>query len=162
MDLKETGKLCEKILVHYPSFAKQCLTPDGNMSRSFLEEWNRIIGFLSYEDAIERLDAWMEGDDHKKAPMAVDFKLTKPRHKDDAFHAPISHIWRIERGRLFDEEDREYVVDPTVELPFYWDENGYACQGKIQYRHIRRGAEYGKENQQTFAGAADTRLPAGS
>ena len=162
MDLREIGKLCEKILVHYPGFSKQCLTPDGNMSRSFLEEWHRIIGFLSYEDAIARLDAWMEGDDHKKAPMAVDFKLVKPKRKDEAFHAPISHIWRIERGRLFDEEDREYVVDPTNELPFYWNEDGIACQGKTQYRHIRRGGEYGKGTEQAFTGKTDTGVSAES
>lgn len=161
MDLHEIGNLLERIAIHYPAFEKQ-ISKDGKMNRAVAEEWQRIIGYLSYDEAIARLDAWMEGDDHKKAPMAMDFKLTKPRHKDDAFHAPISHIWKIVRGELYDEEDRIYVVDPTVELPFYWDEDGYACQGKIQYRHIRRGAQYGKENQQTFAGAADTRLPAGS
>lgn len=161
MDLHETGNLLERIAIHYPAFEKQ-ISKDGQMNRAVAEEWQRIIGFLSYEDAIARLDAWMEGDDHKKAPMAIDFKLVKPKRKDEAFHAPISHIWKIVRGELYDEEDRIYFVDPANYLPFYWNEDGIACQGKTQYRHIRRGGEYEKENQQTFAGAADTGLPAGS
>lgn len=162
MDLKEIGDLLVKICIHYPTSIKNFTDKEGKLDKRIAEEWQRIIGFLSYEDAIARLDAWMEGDDHKKAPMAIDFKLVKPKRKDEAFHAPIIHIWRIERGRLFDEEDREYVVDPTNELPFYWNEDGIACQGKTQYRHIRRGGEHGKGTEQAFTGKTDTGVSAES
>lgn len=139
MDHSGIEKLIKTIGINYPQSRKYFESSGGGISESVINEWYRQIGYLSYEDAVARLDAWMESEDHKRAPMAVDFKLVKPRKKDDIFHAPISHIWKIIRGRLYDEEDREYVIDPTCELPFYWNEQYIACQGKKQYPHIRRG-----------------------
>lgn len=138
MDIHEIGNLLERIMVHYPTFEKQVIK-DGKLSRAVGEEWHRLIGFLTFDDAVARLDSYLMSEDNKKPPMATDFLKHKPKKEVETFHAPISHQWRVEKGRLFDEEDREYVVDPTDELPFYYDEEGNICQGKtIRFYHRTR------------------------
>lgn len=140
MDLNEIGNLLETIAVHYPATLKNITDPDGGLSKRVCEEWLRLIGFLEYDEAISRLDAYLQSDDPRKPPMAVDFLKTKPRREPNYFRAPIKdRKWKIVKGRLFDEEDREYAINPKNELPFYWDDDGYACQGTEKYDFIRRG-----------------------
>ncbi len=147
MDLNEIGDLLERITIHYPAFEKQ-ISKDGRMSKAVAEEWHRLIGFLTFEDALKRFDAYLMSDDSKKPPMATDFLKHKARKKDDIYHAPIEHIWKIVNGRLFDQEDREYVVDPTNELPFYYDKEGNICQGKtIRFYHRTKSERSPSENQ---------------
>ena len=136
--LQEIGDLLERIAMHYPTFVKQISDSNG-LRKDVCEEWHRIIGYLEYQELLDRLDAYMDDPDNRKPPMAVDFKHVKSTTKSETFHVKIPHIWKIERGRLYDEEDREYVVNPAIELPFYWNADGVACQGMTSYPWIRRG-----------------------
>ena len=134
MTHSEIGKLLGVISIHYPNHMK------NTDLESVIKEWHRIIGFLDYDEALARLDAYMEDAENKKPPMAIDFKRVKPRKALDVFHAPIEHQWKIIKGRLYDEEDREYVVDPTCELPFYYDEEGNICQGnRLLFHRTKSG-----------------------
>ncbi len=148
MDIHEIGNLLERIMVHYPTFEKQVIK-DGKLSRAVGEEWHRLIGFLDYDEALARLDAYMEDADNKRPPMAMDFKRVKPRKNSEIFQAPIEHEWKIVNGRLYDQEDREYVVDPTNELPFYYDKEGNICQGKIIRFYHRTKSERSPSGNQS-------------
>ena len=136
MDLREIGNLLEKITIHYPAYTKHISDGSGKMRRDVAEEWHRLIGFLSFKDAMERLDAYMEDPDNKRPPMAADFKRYKSKPKDETFHAPIEHQWHLEfmkhdphcmHGRMYDQEEREYVHDPTYEDGYHYDQEGRIC-----------------------------------
>lgn len=145
MNLHEIGNLLEKISVHYPSFRKHISDEYGHMSRNVAEEWMRIIGYLEYNEALDRLDEHMMGPDGGKAPKPMDLRKIKPAKKSEEWHAPIEHVWHLEfskwdvtrmHGRLFDQEDREYVHDPVYEDGYHYDQQGRICtiDGRVVYQ----------------------------
>ena len=110
-----------------------------------VKEWHRLIGFLEYEEALERLDLYMLREDNRKPPMPRDFLRNKPAQKPEEWRAPISHQWHLEfqawdkkqmHGRLFDQEGREYVHDPVYEDGYHYDFNGRICamDGRVVYQ----------------------------
>ena len=136
MNLNEIGDLFQRIAIHYPRFASQIADSHGNMRKEAAEEWQRLIGFLGFEEALERLDLYMENNETQKPPMALDFKRIKPIKQSEEWHALIEHQWHIEfmrndphrmHGRVFDQEDREYVHDPTYEDGYHYDTMGRIC-----------------------------------
>lgn len=69
MDLHETGNLLAKIAIHYPRFETQISDGEGNMRRDVAEEWQRLIGFLSFDEALKKLDTWLVlPDERRKSP----------------------------------------------------------------------------------------------
>jgi len=133
-NLNEIGDLLEKIAIHYPAFGKQIQAKDGSLRKDVCEEWQRIIGYLSYEDLIERFDRYMEQDDSHKAPLAMDFRKVRSSAKKEYFHySDPDRVYHLvfppgdvehRRGRVFDEEDREYVHDPTYEGHYHYNKMG--------------------------------------
>ena len=145
MNLSEIGNLLQRISMHYPRFTNQIADANGNMRRDVAEEWMRLIGFLSFQEALDRLDVYMENNETSKPPMAMDFRRYKPRQKSDEWHSPEPHVWHLEfmawdkermHGRLYDQEDREYVHDPVYEDGYHYDKDGRICtiDGKVVYR----------------------------
>ncbi len=137
MDYPSVAKLLTKISINYPRFKSEIATPNGtNIRKEVIEEWHRQIGFLDLDEALERLDLYMEDANNKKAPMAMDFRKYKPRTQSEEWHSPEKHQWHLDfprwdsarmHGRLYDQEDREYVHDPTYEDGYHYDRQGHIC-----------------------------------
>ena len=134
MDLKEIGNLLAKISIHYPKFAQQISDEQGRMRRDVAEEWQRIIGFLDYTEAVQRLDKYMESDDGHRIPMPADLKLVKTAPRQEYFSGGAKHQWHIEGGELYDEEGRRWASPSYPDDPFYYDDMGRICQrGRVLY-----------------------------
>lgn len=144
MNLSETGDLLQRIAMHYPRFQNQIADANGRMRRDVAEEWMRLIGFLSFQEALDRLDVYMETNETSKPPMAMDFRRYKTREKSEEWHSPEPHVWHLEfskwdtnhmHGRLYDQEDREYVHDPVYEDGYHYDQQGRICtiDGRVVY-----------------------------
>ena len=140
MDLNSVGKLLTRIAINYPTFKRNILDSEGKIQKVVAEEWERQIGYLDYEEALDRLDEWMYNSD--KAPRPVDLKKFKPARKSEEWHSPEPHIWHLEfmqwdtqrmHGRLYDQEEREYVHDPTYEDGYHYNQDGRICtiDGKV-------------------------------
>ena len=136
MDLNGVSKLLSRISVNYPQFKKQISDGKGMIQRSVAEEWERQIGFLTLEEAMQRFDLYMETEETTRPPKPSDLKRYKPRQKSEEWHAPISHRWHLEfprwdqynrHGRLFDQGGREYVHDPVYEDGYHYDQQGRIC-----------------------------------
>lgn len=136
MNLSEIGDLLERIAMHYPRFSSQISDVNGNMRKSVAEEWHRLMGFLSFQDALDRLDTYMMNSETTKPPMAVDFLKFKPAQKSDTWSSPEEHTWHLEfhkndpqrmHGRLYDQEDREYVHDPCYMDGYHYNAEGRIC-----------------------------------
>lgn len=154
MDQSGIEKLIKIIGVNYPQSRKYFESSDGkSLNDSVVEEWMRQISYLDYDEAVERLDAYMAEPDNKKPPMPADLKRMH-RTKNEYFYKQLDYNiiqerpvydehgkqtgvekfikWKVINGRLYDEEFREYVFDPKCELPFYYDEGGNICQGTMR------------------------------
>ena len=142
MDLSSVGKLLSRIAVNYPQFKRHILTENGNIQKIVAEEWERQLGYLDLDEALERLDLYMANEETSRPPRPVDLKKHKPRMKMDEWHAPIEHKWHLEftrwdveqmHGRVYDQEEREYVHDPTYEDGYHYDQMGRICtvDGKV-------------------------------
>ena len=136
MDRSGITNLLMTVSVNYPQFRRHIDDGHGGVSRIAIEEWHRNLGFLDYNEALTRLDNWMAGPDGSRIPKPMDLRNTKGARRDDTFHAPIEHQWHLEfmawdenhkHGRLYDEEEREYVHDPRYEDGYHYDQNGRIC-----------------------------------
>ena len=137
MNLESIGKLLNTIAVSYPRIRNEIGNKDGTKIRmDVVQEWYRHIGFLEYEEALQRLDEYMLGPDGSKIPKPLDLKKQRTRRKSEEWHSPDRHIWHLEfprwdtqkmHGRLFDQEDREYVHDPTYEDGYHYNQQGRIC-----------------------------------
>lgn len=147
MDLTSLRTLLGMIAVHYPSFKKHISNDDGGLNSYIINEWHRLIGYMDFDDAVRRFDQYLKlPDGNKYAPDIKWFLSDKGQEKNETFHAPIKHRWHLEfrrsdtekrNGRLFDEEGREYIVDPLDESGFYYNERGDICQsGKVVFRWV--------------------------
>lgn len=137
MDLNEIGDLLEKIAVHYPGTMKNITDRNGGLDKRVCEEWQRVIGFLDFDEALSRLDAYMNSDDSKHAPNAMDFRKVKSqRQAYEYFHSDAVHVWYLSfnssdkeqlHGRLYNEDDMEYVHDPVYEDGYHYNSGGDIC-----------------------------------
>lgn len=139
MDLQQIGNLLSKIGIHYPNFKKHCSTEDGKMiSKNFAEEWYRVIGYLDFEEALRKFDQYLKLPEGNKYPPDVKWFLAeKTAHKESKiFHAPVRGKRHLEfmpwdqqhlHGRMRDEEEREYVHNPTYEDGYHYDRQGNIC-----------------------------------
>lgn len=136
MDLNGVAKLLTRISINYPVFKKQIMDSNGLIQKIVAEEWERQIGFLSLEEALERLDVYMEDPANTKPPRAIDLRKTTLRKQTDEWHSPEEHQWHLVfmkwdtrrmHGRLFDQEDREYIHDPVYEDGYHYDNQGRIC-----------------------------------
>ena len=145
MNLESIGKLLNAIAINYPRFRNDICNKDGTKIRmEVVREWERKLGYLDLDEALERLDLYMANEETSRPPRPVDLKKHKPRMKMDEWHAPIEHKWHLEftrndpgqmHGRVFDQEDREYVHDPTYEDGYHYDQMGRICtvDGKVVF-----------------------------
>lgn len=137
MDRTDTMKLLDKIAVHYPSF---------KVNLAAAEEWERLIGYMDLQEALDRLDDYlMQESGNNHAPGIRWFKRSAPEKKqDEVFHAPIKHTWHLEflkwdekrmHGRCYDQDDYEYVHDPTYEDGYHYDQYGRICtiDGRVAF-----------------------------
>lgn len=126
MNLNSVGSLLVKIAVHYPSFRKQILNSEGNISKAVAEEWERRIGFLSDEEADRLLEAYlMDEEKSRYAPNCAYFLQYKRQALRSSYSAPEREQVRYEiiRGELYDQEGRIYA-DPN-DPDAYWYKNAY-------------------------------------
>ena len=145
MDLNSVGKLLQTISIHYPSFKKHIQNSEGMLSKAVAEEWMRLIGFMTYEEALKKLDDHLLGEDSKFAPDVSFFLKHKVVKREEAFHAPIQHIWHIEfskgdverkHGRVYDQDGCEYVHDPMYDEGYHYDDMGRICtkDGRVAFK----------------------------
>lgn len=145
MDLMSVGKLLGTICIHYPAFKNHCMTEDNKINRLVAQEWYRLIGYMDYEEALTKFDQYLKlPEGNKFAPDVKWFLSSKSDKKErEYFHHRTHHQWHLEfmksdkehrHGRLYDEEGREYIVDPLNEDGFYYDGMGRICQsGKVVF-----------------------------
>ena len=131
--------------MNYPRVRNDICGKDGSTIRpEVLQEWYRHIGYLEYDEALERLDYHMMSENGNKAPKPIDLKINKPQKKGEEWHAPIEHKWHLEfmkwdpehmHGRVFDQDDYEYVHDPCYEDGYHYDRDGRICtiDGKVVF-----------------------------
>lgn len=141
--MESIGKLLNTIAINYPRTRNEICNKDGTKIRmDVIREWNRQIGYLDFDEAVERLDLHMLGPDGNKAPKPIDLKKNKPAPKSEDWHSPEPHQWHLEfmawdkeriHGRMFDQEGREYVHDPVYEDGYHYDQSGRICMidGKV-------------------------------
>lgn len=99
-----------------------------NDTEAAINEWHRILGFLDYDEALARLDLYMEDPNNTKPPRPHDLKRVQTASRSgEYFQANTEHAWHVENGRLFDEEDREYVHDPLYEDGYHYNAAGDIC-----------------------------------
>lgn len=137
MDRSGTIKLLKTVMVNYPAFRRHIETEAGGISEMVIDEWQRQLGYLEVDEALERLDMYMATEAGSRAPKAMDLKLTKPGRRDsEIFHDTSPHRWHLEfskrdpqqlHGRLYDEECREYSHDPLYEDGYHYDASGHIC-----------------------------------
>ena len=131
--------LLTKISIHYPSF---------HTSKSIAEEWYRLIGYKDLDECLDRLDDWLLGEEKNNRPPGIKwFATSAPEKKktDEVFHDPTPHEWHLVfahwdvarmHGRLYDEEDREYVHDPMYEDGYHYDTQGRICTSDGRVLHV--------------------------
>lgn len=141
--MESIGKLLKSISVNYPRFRSEICNKDGTSIRpEVLTEWQRHIGFLDYEEALERLDRHMASENGNHIPKPMDLRKAGGTKKDDIYHAPIEHRWHLEfsprdpehmHGRMYDQNDYEYVHVAGYEDGYHYDRNGRICtlDGKV-------------------------------
>ena len=161
MTLELIGELLKAITIHYPKFRDQIVVKkeikdekgksiiQEFFDSSVLKEWNRIIGFLDYDEALARLDAWMDAG-NSNPPRAVDFKKVPEQPKRPSiFHAETKHHFRLEfwvhrdnygtvyenpaYGQIVDEEGRRYADPNNPDEWYHYDAMGRIAdsRGKI-------------------------------
>ena len=150
MDLKSVGDLIATICIHYPGLKKNCETSDGKLNKNFAEEWLRQIGYLDYDEALRRFDQYLKlPEGNKYAPDVRWFLGMKHNEgqKEETTYTKTANKWHLvfsradkeqKHGRLFDEEDREYVHDPLYEDGYHYDAYWNICtaDGRVIYRRI--------------------------
>ena len=144
MDRSGIVKLLKAVSVNYPTFRRHIEADGGGISQAVIDEWDRQIGFLDYDEAMYRLDQHMGGENGMKIPKPADLKRFRSSNAKEEWHEPIRHQWHLGymrwdkqrmHGRLFDEEGREYVHDPRYEDGYHYDRDGRICtnDGKVVF-----------------------------
>lgn len=137
MDTNGIINLLGTISVHYPSIKKNILNEDGKVSKFVVNEWHRCIGFMEYEEAVEKLDAYLlQADGNRFAPTIADFLKKEPKRVQEFEPGNNKHKWFVDKhGHLYDEHGYEYG-DPICSGNYYIDEQGRVCQiGQIIHQH---------------------------
>ena len=112
------------ISIHYPS------KTDSEAPEAVIDEWYRIIGHLDYDEAIARLDAWMENPDNKKAPRAVDLKLHSggsAARRYESAEGSIGPYMIDADGNLTNERGMVYAFPQWPDAKFRYDQQGNIC-----------------------------------
>lgn len=131
MDRQSIGLLLQTITVNYPSFQRN-VDPEA-----VITEWERVLGLLEYDEAMQRLDEYLIDPDHTKPPRPHDLLKSRPRQGSPEYFTPkTTHKWHLEfkgwdkerkHGGLFDEEGREFVHDPAYEDGYHYNRMGQIC-----------------------------------
>lgn len=108
-----------------------------------IEEWHRVLGFLSYEEAMQRLDSYLENPDNTRPPRPHDLKRAQSAQRQyEYFTSRREHQWHLEfppndpermHGRLYSEGGMEFVHDPCYEDGYHYNRLGQICtiDGKV-------------------------------
>ena len=143
MDLNSVGTLIQKIMINYPSAKNQFLTKEGKISLEAAQEWHRIIGYLDLEEAIARLDAWMEGPDNAKPPRAADFKKARAENRQKYYSEGIGPYMVNGQGDLVNEAGMRFAFPDSPDAKYQYSQNGICRQGSpdraaIPWQEINR------------------------
>lgn len=146
MDMTSLGNLLGTIAIHYPSFKKHITNEDGKINKHIINEWYRLIGYMDFQEALAKFDQYLKlPEGNKYAPDVKWFLSSKSdKQEREVFHVQSHHQWHIEfprqdkqrmHGRVYDEEDREYVHDPLYEDGYHYDREGHICtlDGKVAF-----------------------------
>lgn len=147
MDRSGITNILMKVSVNYPQFRRHIDDGHGGISRFAIEEWDRRLGFLDYNEALNRLDNHMDGPNGDKIPKPTDLLKAKGARKDDIYHAPISHKYHIEfkewdterkHGWVYDQNDYLYMHDAEYDLAdgYHYDSMGRICtiEGRVAFQ----------------------------
>lgn len=136
MERSGIKKYLQVIAINYPSYKKHIESENG-IPEMIITEWHRQIGFLDYDEALARLDAWMGSESGSRIPKPADIKnMCLSRRDSEVFYDKTPHQWHLEftkgdktrmHGRLFDEEGREYSHDPLYADRYHYDKMGRIC-----------------------------------
>lgn len=128
MDLNSVGILLQTITINYPAARKDIMNAEGKISVEVAKEWQRQIGFLDFNEAVARLDAWMENPNNTKAPMPRDLKKAQSSGgAREYFHSSVRHRYHIENGRVYSENGYEFVHDPCYMGKYIYDSMNQIC-----------------------------------
>lgn len=98
--------------------------------QSAIDEWHRQIGFLDYEEALSRMDAWMESPEGSRPPRAVDLKKSRPmgtRYPDDKPEGSLGPYLVDRFGNLTNYEGMLYAYPKWADAKFMYNRQGDIC-----------------------------------
>lgn len=116
--------LLSKITVHYPAMDQRWKHDDGKFRKDVVEEWYRLIGFLSYEDAMKKFDQYLRLPDGNRYAPDVKWFLTahSPSQAREEPRKPGTGFDRIDRfGNLTDAEGRLYAFSEKPYEKYHYD-----------------------------------------
>lgn len=141
MDRTQIGKLLGVVSIHYPSF-KTNSDPE-----TMIDEWHRIIGFLDYDEAIKRLDAYMEDPANTKPPRAVDFKKVRPSESKNYFSGGIGPYMVSRDGDLVNESGMRFAFPDRPDEKYRYNQRGDICSANDYNRVVITCSELIKRRQ---------------
>lgn len=121
MDHAQIGKLLGVISIHYPSFRV-------NEPELMIPEWYRIIGHLDYDEALARLDAWMEDPNNSKAPRAIDFKQAHTENRKKYYSDGIGPYLISIQGELVNEAGMRFAFPDNPNARFKYSRHGISYE----------------------------------
>lgn len=122
MDFNDISKLLTTISVYYPGFRKNITTKSGDMIRiEVVREWFRTIGYMDYEDALGRLDAYLMGPNAKSPPGPMDFRKTMPSVRHNYYQSDHNFDRLDPKGRLADDAGRLYAFPDRPDEEYHYD-----------------------------------------
>lgn len=121
MTIDEVRTLLHRIRVHYNR---------QEVSDAVVDEWYRLLGYLDYDEALAKLDAYlMLEDGNQHAPRIQWFKNARVERKDT--YVPAHTFDRLDdKGRLVDEEGRMYAFTHAPDELYHYDSSGRIMDSK--------------------------------
>lgn len=123
MTTNEIRSLLEKIQVHYRGF---------EITAAVIDEWYRLIGFLGYQEAINKLDDYLLMEDgNRNAPRIQWFRKSKIAKQQEEEYVSKAYFDRLDsRGRLTDAEGRMYAFPDKPDEIYHINSSGRICNSK--------------------------------
>ncbi len=82
---------------------------------------------MSYDDALERLDAYMDDPDHTKAPKPSDLKKAHAIAKQNYVSGGIGPYMINANGELVNEDGMIYAFPKWPDSKFHYNKHGDIC-----------------------------------
>lgn len=123
-----------------------------------IDEWYRQLGLLEYEEALNRLDAWMESPEGSRPPRAVDLKKARPagsRYFEDKPEGSLGPYLVDAKGNFTNYEGMLYASPKWPDAKFCYNQKGDICFRDtgiiaIEAQEVRRRKEIADQRQREY------------